>query len=105
MIASVAFGVLVPILSLQFVVPGFWSFVIAGALAIALIGTAILLPRRTARPATPSAGRRRRGIAWIAFFATDLHFGLTYAAPSTGLPWPAGTALSLALIAIGILLM
>ncbi|GAA0929278.1 hypothetical protein GCM10009554_11520 [Kribbella koreensis] len=99
-VAAVAFLILVPLGSADFYVPPIPVLIAAGALCALLVVCAFLVPRRP-----PSAeAARRRGLAWIAFFAATTHFVLVYAIPSTNLPWPIGTLISLLPIAIAILL-
>lgn len=74
----------------------------AVALVVLLVGLALLIPRD--RPPR-SLRRRPRFVGAVAFAGTGAHFLLTYTVPSTGLPWPVGTALALAPIAAAVLLL
>ncbi|GIH68973.1 hypothetical protein [Sphaerimonospora thailandensis] len=69
-----------------------------------LLVVAALLSRRLPRPGRASSCRPRpRLLGVVAFVCTAAHSLLTYAAPSTGLPWPAGLALALAPLVVGVL--
>lgn len=72
--------------------------VAAVALMAVLVVAALLLPPPT--PKMPKAQSQRR-LGWIAFSATATHFITVYAIPTTGIPWPPGTAVSLAPVVIG----
>ncbi|MGI5230920.1 hypothetical protein [Actinoallomurus sp. CA-142502] len=62
------------------------------------------LSRHLPRPArAPSRRPRPRLLVVTAFACTGAHFVLVYAVPSTGLPWPAGVALTLAPLLAGVL--
>ncbi|WP_433306384.1 hypothetical protein ACQP2F_20640 [Actinoplanes sp. CA-030573] len=91
------------------------QLIAATALGAVLVASAFLLRRRpfpppehtaAGRPANASSPLRRPVLPGvIAFACTAAHFVLVYAVPSTGLPWPAGTAVALAPIAAGVVLL
>lgn len=78
------------------------QLIAAVALVALLIGAALLVPRGSP-PARPRR-RRPRFVGSVAFAGTGAHFLLTYTVPSTGPPWPVGTAIALAPIAAAFLL-
>ena len=56
----------------------------------------------SADPPVPARCARLWLVGVVAFGCTAAHFVLTYAVPSTGLPWPAGLALAVAPLLIGV---
>lgn len=74
----------------------------AGGLVLALVGAAVRTRRR--RPAPRPRRIRPRFVGSLAFAGAGAHFLLTYTVPSTGLPWPVGTAIALTPIAAAVLL-
>ena len=71
-----------------------------GALFVAMARLTRGLAHATRSPARPG---RPRSLGIVAFVCTGAHFILVYAVPSTGLPWPAGLAVALAPIGLGVL--
>lgn len=77
----------------------------AGVLLTAVVATAFVVGRRRRGPRGRSGGRRpRRGLGVLAFACVCAHWVLTYTVPETGLPWPAGVALSLLPVVAGVAL-
>lgn len=71
--------------------------VAAGCLLLLLIGAAVRT--RGHRPARRPRRVRPRFVGSLAFTGAGASFLITYAVPSTGLPWPVGMAIALAPIA------
>lgn len=101
--AAVALAVLVPFLYGTALRGPTGPLLAAGAVGLALVGAAYLMPRRAGRPRP--ARVRSRFAGTIAFVSTGTHFVLVYALPSTGVPWPAGIALTLAPLAVAAVLL
>lgn len=100
--AGLALVALVPLLSAEFPWP---PLPVVGA-ATVLLGSIVVLAisTRSWRRRAPTARRsRRRGVGAVAFVCTATHFFLTYAIPSSGLPWPVGVGVALAPVAAGVL--
>ncbi|MCW2786518.1 MAG: hypothetical protein JWP74_3035 [Marmoricola sp.] len=85
--------------------PGAGQLVAAAGLALALVGSAFLAGTRSRSAPTRTVSARPWLISALAFAATGAHFVLVYAVPSTGLAWPIGLVLSLAPVALGVLLL
>ncbi len=99
--AAVALLVVVP-LGYGDSLPGPAGQSVAAAILV-LLGLAALTRRRG--PAAPRPRRLRpRFVGSVAFAGTGAQFLLTYAVPSSGLPWPVGTVIALAPIAVAVLL-
>lgn len=78
--------------------------VLVGLGIVVLLVVTALLSRRLPRPTrSPSRTPRPRLLGVLAFVCTGAHFVLVYAVPSTGLPWPAGLAVALAPLGLGVL--
>jgi hypothetical protein len=81
--------------------------VVAASVALVVATVAVALTRRSAGQSRavppPVPEPRRRGVGVVAFVATAAHFVLTYAVAETGLPWPAGLAVALAPVVVGVL--
>jgi len=76
----------------------------AACVALASLVAAASRTRRGARRSPRTSGTRRRSLllGLVAFTCTAAHFVLTYAVPSTGLPWPAGLVVALSPIGAGV---
>jgi hypothetical protein len=76
---------------------------VALGVGVLLVVTAYLSRRRTHPARTSSRRPRPRLLAVVAFICTGAHFVLTYTVRSTCLTWPAGLALAVTPIVIGVL--
>jgi hypothetical protein len=81
--------------------------VTAALLLTALLSTALVIGRRhRGRPVLGEVNQRnpQRGLSMLAFTCVLVHWVLTYAVADVGVPWPAGVALSVSPVVIGLLL-
>jgi hypothetical protein len=78
--------------------------VLAAAVAVGLllVVSAFWVGRSRWTPAVRATGPRR-GLGWVAFGCTAAHWVVVYGVSATGLPWPAGVALALAPVVVGVL--
>ncbi len=81
--------------------PGPLVLVAAAGLGALLVAAAFAVPRLSRRACDPGR-RRRRGLGVVAFAATSGHFVLVYALPATGMSWPAGIAVALFPVVVGV---
>jgi hypothetical protein len=85
---------------------GFYRAPAPQAIAAAAIAVGLVyLARRAARTALPSPSRPLRPrLGLLAFACTGAHFGLVWALPSLGWPWPIGITAALTPPAVGLYL-
>lgn len=98
-VAGVALLTVLPLLGEQFAPVGAGQIASTVGVIVALVVAAFAAPRTVVRGPPP------RAPGWTAFGCTAAHFVLTYTVADSGLPWPAGVALALAPVVVGVALL
>ncbi len=87
----------------SYVRPPVGPALVATGIGVLLVVAARLSRRWPPAPSPPDRRPHPRLLVVVAFACTAAQFVLTYSVPSTGLPWPAGLALALTPIVLGVL--